>query len=226
MINYLVAALVAFGAMTSHARPVVVELFTSQGCSSCPPADAVLARLASQKEVIAISWPVTYWDRLGWKDTLARPSNTKRQYEYAAALRENGVYTPQAIIDGVTHVVGSQAQQLATLIAARRTVREEMTLSVERTTNGGLFIKTSAAPETVDIRLVSLKASETVAVGRGENSQRKLSYTNIAMADDIVGSGKQAQNLSLTAPPSDRIAVLVESRKTRAILAAALLQLK
>jgi hypothetical protein len=226
MMKFILAACLGFGATSAVARPVVVELFTSQGCSSCPPADAVLARLATQKDVIAISWPVTYWDHLGWKDTLARPANTKRQYEYAAMLQENGVYTPQAIIDGVSHMVGSQLQQIATKIADRRNLRDAVTLSVTRAANGEVQIKTGAVSEPVDIRLVSLKASETVFVGRGENSKRKLTYTNIATADVIVATGTAARTLQIAAPASDRAAVLVESKKTRAILAAALLTLR
>jgi hypothetical protein len=226
MMKYILGIWLASGAISAEARPVVVELFTSQGCSSCPPADAVLARLAKDQNVITISWPVTYWDHLGWKDTLARPSNTKRQYDYAAALRENGVYTPQAVIDGVTHMVGSQAQQIAGKISTRRALRDTVTLSLSRAANGYVQVRTGVAPEPVDIRLVSLKASETVFVGRGENSKRKLTYTNIATADKIVATGTAAQTLQFAVPAADRVAILVESKKTRAILGAAQLSIR
>jgi hypothetical protein len=223
---HLVAACLAFGAMSAHARPVVVELFTSQGCSSCPPADAVLARLSTQKEVIAISWPVTYWDKLGWKDTLARPGNTQRQYRYAAAMQANGVYTPQAVIDGVIHVVGSQQRGLQQEITARQNRRAPIAVSLARTRTGMLQIATSASSTAVDVRFVLLKASATVAVGRGENSQHNLSYTNIATADSVIASGKSGQTLVVPIPIADRVAVLIEDRKTHAILAGALLDLK
>jgi hypothetical protein len=100
-------------------RPVVVELFTSQGCSSCPPADALLAQLAQRHDVLAMSLPITYWDMLGWKDTLASEANTHRQKAYAAAMGHGGIYTPQMIIDGVSDVVGSREGDVETAIAKR-----------------------------------------------------------------------------------------------------------
>lgn len=101
----------------SNHRPVVVELFTSQGCSSCPPADALLGRLSQRREVLAVSLPITYWDMLGWKDTLASESNTRRQKAYARVLGRGGVYTPQMIVDGVDDVVGSREADVETAIA-------------------------------------------------------------------------------------------------------------
>ena len=101
-------------------RPVVVELFTSQGCSSCPPADELLGRLADRRGVLAISLPITYWDMLGWKDTLATSANTHRQKAYAAAMGHGGVYTPQMIVDGVTDVVGSREGDVEAAIAKRQ----------------------------------------------------------------------------------------------------------
>src|SRR6185436_15639063 len=94
-------------APSTPSRPIVVELFTSQGCASCPPADALLGKLAKRGDVIALSLPVTYWDMLGWKDTLASEVFTKRQKAYAAMMGHGGVYTPQVVIDGVVDVVGS-----------------------------------------------------------------------------------------------------------------------
>ena len=95
-------------------RPVraVIELFTSQGCSSCPPADEVLKSYAEQENVIALSLPVDYWDYIGWKDTLASPKNTERQRSYAKSLGSGSVYTPQAVINGVVHVVGSNRSEI------------------------------------------------------------------------------------------------------------------
>lgn len=101
----------------SSVRPVVVELFTSQGCSSCPPADALLGRLSQRRQVIAMSLPITYWDMLGWKDTLASDANTRRQKTYARALGRGGVYTPQMIVEGVEDVVGSREGDVEASIA-------------------------------------------------------------------------------------------------------------
>jgi hypothetical protein len=100
-------------------RPVVVELFTSQGCSSCPPADRLLGRLSSRRDVLAISLPITYWDMLGWKDTLASDVNTHRQKSYASSMGHGGVYTPQMIVDGVTDVVGSRDSEVEAAITRR-----------------------------------------------------------------------------------------------------------
>ncbi|HJW42010.1 MAG TPA: DUF1223 domain-containing protein [Rhizomicrobium sp.] len=116
----LLAALCVAGGAQAGGRPIVVELFTSQGCSSCPPADALLGRLAQRPGVIAISLPITYWDMLGWKDTLASEANTRRQKAYAAAMGHGGVYTPQIVVDGVVDVVGSRVSQVEAAIADRR----------------------------------------------------------------------------------------------------------
>jgi len=117
----LAAALLLGGAAMagSTKRPVIVELYTSQGCNSCPPADELLGRLADRPNVIAMSLPVTYWDMLGWKDTLATDANTKRQKAYAQYMGRGGVYTPQIIVDGVSDVVGSRDSDVESAIARR-----------------------------------------------------------------------------------------------------------
>ena len=112
------------------ARPIVVELFTSQGCSSCPPADLLLGKLAQRPGVIAISLPITYWDMLGWKDTLASEANTRRQKAYAAAMNHGGIYTPQIVVDGVIDVVGSRAANVEAAIAARRAAIQAATATM------------------------------------------------------------------------------------------------
>jgi len=106
-------------AQAGGARPVVVELFTSQGCNSCPQADAYLAKLSQRSDVLALSLPVTYWDMLGWKDTLATDANTRRQKAYAMAMGHGGVYTPQVIVDGVQDIVGSRTANIEAAIDAR-----------------------------------------------------------------------------------------------------------
>lgn len=106
-------------AQAGGVRPVVVELFTSQGCNSCPPADFFLGKLAQRPDVLAVTLPVTYWDMLGWKDSLANEANTRRQKEYAAAMGHGGVYTPQIIVDGVQDVVGSRTVSVEAAIEAR-----------------------------------------------------------------------------------------------------------
>jgi hypothetical protein len=106
-------------AQAGNVRPVVVELFTSQGCNSCPPADLFLGKLTQRSDVLALTLPVTYWDMLGWKDSLANEANTRRQKAYAAAMGHGGVYTPQIIVDGVQDVVGSRIANVEAAIEAR-----------------------------------------------------------------------------------------------------------
>lgn len=121
------AVLAAFAAAAAGAvagEPVVVELYTSQGCSSCPPADALMGKLTQRKDVIGMSLPITYWDMLGWKDTLASDANTRRQKAYAAAMGHGGVYTPQIIVDGTTDVVGSRTAAVEAAIAAAEAQEE------------------------------------------------------------------------------------------------------
>jgi hypothetical protein len=112
-------SMLSSAALAGPPRPVVVELFTSQGCADCPPADVFLGKLAQRPGILAITLPVTYWDMLGWKDTLARDDNTRRQKAYAQAMGRGGVYTPQMIIDGVSDVVGSRTASVEAAIAAR-----------------------------------------------------------------------------------------------------------
>ena len=124
----LAIAALAVATMSAGAgaeRPIVVELYTSQGCSSCPPADAILGRLTKRPGLIALSLPVTYWDMFGWKDTLASEANTRRQKAYAAALGRGGVYTPQIIVDGKADVVGGREEQIGAAIDAAVEARDD-----------------------------------------------------------------------------------------------------
>jgi hypothetical protein len=121
----------ATGAMAGESRPILVELYTSQGCSACVPADALMVKLAKHKGLIAVSLPITYWDMLGWKDTLASEANTRRQKAYASAMGRGGVYTPQVIVDGVKDVVGSREDQVETAIAAAEEARDDATEAIE-----------------------------------------------------------------------------------------------
>ena len=104
------AARAAEGQEPAAANKAVVELFTSQGCSSCPPADALLGRLVEDKSVVALSFSIDYWDYLGWRDTLGSPANSERQRGYARARGDGRVYTPQIVVDGVTHVNGADEE--------------------------------------------------------------------------------------------------------------------
>ena len=200
-------------------RQVVIELYTSQGCSSCPPADALVGHLAERPDLLALSLPVTYWDMLGWKDTLAGETNTRRQKSYAATMRRGGVYTPQIIVDGVTDVVGSREAQVDAAISARRSDMREVPVNV------------SASPEAVHIAigaraekngddatvwLFHVLGRASVRIGAGENKGRNVDYRNVVRDIRAVAIWK-GQPLSLDVPRADQasaaydfIAVIVQ----------------
>jgi hypothetical protein len=170
------------------ATPVAVELFTSQGCSSCPPADALVERLAKEPNTVILTRPVTYWDRLGWKDTLAREENTALQRAYAARGGEgSGVYTPQAVVQGVSAVVGSQELELRRLIVAVKHVPGPL-ISAVATDDGGRSVSISQAVRaSADVSVVALKSQAVVRIGAGENGGRIVRYTNVVLSETSVG---------------------------------------
>ena len=169
---------------STQSRPAIIELFTSQGCSSCPTADAFMEELASMPDVISLSYNVDYWDYLGWRDTLATAANSQRQYDYAKSRGDMDVYTPQIICDGQSHYVGSKRDQiLAAIKRAQSGVPVRWTsMSIER--NGDEFVvKVGAAnvkmQDNGTIWLMSVMPRITVEVERGENAGQKLTYYNV-----------------------------------------------
>lgn len=212
------------------ANPVVLELFTSQGCSSCPPADRLLEDFARDPSLLAISRPVTYWDKMGWKDTLARKENTDLQWAYVHNFSPGtGIYTPQMVVNGTKATIGSHRQEILDLIAQAREV-SPVALAVKASDGGGYAVglsgKTDADAELV---LVALDSSAKVAIGKGENSGRTLSYTNVVLDEQKLGDwrgGKQAFQVAptlLSAPGADRFAVLLRVLKGGPVLAGAML---
>jgi hypothetical protein len=166
----------------------IVELFTSQGCSSCPPADALMVKLAGEHGILPLTLPVEIWDYLGWKDTLAKPTFTRRQKAYAAQVAGKRVYTPQAIVNGSTHCVGSDFSAITRL---RRISTSRLGAKLAILANGDDWRLRGELPVTLDItaRLVALpfRARETVQIGRGENSGRTITYANVVR--DILDLG-------------------------------------
>jgi hypothetical protein len=200
-------------------RQVVVELYTSQGCSSCPPADALVGHLADRPDLLALSLPVTYWDMLGWKDTLASEANTRRQKAYASVMGRGGIYTPQIIVDGVTDVVGSREAQLESAISARRSDMREVPLSVSASPDA-VHIAIGALPEKgagdATVWLFHVLSRASVRISAGENKGRSIDYHNVVRDARAVAIWK-GQPLSLDVPRGDQgagdydaIAVLVQ----------------
>jgi hypothetical protein len=167
----------------------VIELFTSQGCSSCPPADRLLGELAKRPEIIALSLPVDYWDYIGWKDTLASPRFSARQKAYAALLDTHKVYTPQAVVNGVAEAVGSDRDELEQAISASKTAQIEGVPPILLSDlNGSLKIDIPAGagfPANVMIMRVAHKTM--VKIGRGENAGNAVTYTNVVRAMHTLG---------------------------------------
>jgi len=180
-------ALAASLAARAQTQGPVVELFTSQGCSSCPAADSFLAELADRGDVIALSLHVDYWDYIGWKDTLAQPAHSERQKGYAETLRGRRVYTPQMVIDGAAHEVGSNR---AGVLAALERGRAAPRLPVELSREAGhvlVRIPAGAADGDATIWLVRYDALHKVEIGRGENRGRAIAYRNVVREISSLG---------------------------------------
>jgi hypothetical protein len=185
MRNAWLSSLIVVGVMCSlpgnaSAEPArkVVELFTSQGCNSCPPADRLAAELARDPGNVLISLPVDYWDYLGWKDSFAKPAFTARQKAYARARGDMQVYTPQAVVDGVTHAVGSDNEAIDTAVSAPLEVPVSGTIAGDQ-----LRVDVAGAsgkPKDAQVWLVPILSAASVAIGRGENAGATVTYTNIA----------------------------------------------
>lgn len=178
----LILMLSLMPALTTQAasRPLLVELFTSQGCSSCPPADAALSALAEDPQVLALAWHVDYWDGLGWKDPFSSALATSRQHRYA---RTQGfdVYTPQLVVEGRRAVIGSDRAATAEALRAARTSLQAVPASLQRE---GAAVRievgaTSAAVGTAHLELVSYEPSATTAIAAGENAGRRIAYSHI-----------------------------------------------
>jgi hypothetical protein len=184
-------------------RPVVVELFTSQGCDSCPPADALLSRLVDRKDVIAMSLPVTDWDMLGWKDTLATEANTRRQKAYATAMGHGGVYTPEMIVDGISDVVGSREAAIDTTVASRESDLAFVPVELRATpTEIHIAVGSGDTNSYATIWLFHILGKATVNVGMGENGGRTLTYRNVVRDVKAVGMWK-GQTVTLDLPRND-----------------------
>jgi hypothetical protein len=147
-------------------RPVVLELFTSQGCSSCPPADAILAELAGRKDIIALGFHIDYWDNLGWKDPLSAPGSTARQHAYAAQFGRHEVYTPQLVVDGRTQVVGSERDAVLRAIAQA----QPQSAAAVNFASDGRSVSVGAGTGQGKIILVRYIRDRTDAVHAGENA--------------------------------------------------------
>lgn len=166
----------------------VVELFTSQGCSSCPPADALLEEIARRPGVLALSLPVDYWDRLGWKDTFGSPAYSERQRAYAIERGDGAVYTPQAVVNGGPHMNGSSESSIDSALSGRA---PQLSVPVDLSRSGtGVSISIGSAKGGAKSGMVLVMpylGARQVEIGRGENAHRAITYTNIVRRIDVLG---------------------------------------
>lgn len=172
--------------------PVVVELFTSQGCAACPPADEMMADLAAREDVIALSLHVDYWNYLGWEDTFSQAIFTERQYGYGRAAGSNVVYTPQLIVGGLDRVMGARGMELADRIAAHEALPDPVQINVTAEGSDTAYViearwvDADPAPPMV-VQLVGYSPREVVDISRGENAGRVAEYHNVVLSWIVVG---------------------------------------
>ncbi len=220
----LIALLAATVATPAYAQPVVLELFTSQGCSSCPPADALLAKLAQSPDVLALSFHVHYWDYLGWRDPFASPDNTQRQHSYAAALHQRGVFTPQLIAGGAYSAVGNSDYEVNRAILEARSAMQptELTLAAKYNT---LHIHVGKGQQTAaGVYAVTYKRNASTQVLAGENGGHTLTSINNVTSVSKLGTWQGTTSdytLPLVPSPDDGIAVLVQEENHGHIVTAA-----
>jgi hypothetical protein len=207
----------------------VVELFTSQGCSSCPPADRLLGELAARADIVALSFHVNYWDRLGWKDPFASASTTARQRGYARVQAQANVYTPQMMVNGVVHGPGNDPGELDRLLARgskSNPLRPGPTLT--SAPDGGVVVGLPARPDVVDdhdVWLIAYDRAHTTAVARGENRGATLVNRNVVRSLEKLATWRGAAaswTLGTERMPAQRsVAILVQRRDLGPMLGAA-----
>jgi len=225
LVACIIGSSIAVGAAGAEAadanHPVVVELFQSQGCSSCPPANANVNALTERPDVLALSFAVTYWDSLGWKDTFAKSQFTDRQWQYARAMRQENVYTPQVVVNGRVEGVGAERGEIEALI--RRADRTGGPVIAMK--NGSAEIGASQAPaQGADVWLIRYDPSLIeVPVLRGENAGRTLPHKNVVRELVRLGGWSgEAKRFSLPAgDPALTTAIIVQTSGAGPILAAA-----
>jgi hypothetical protein len=219
-------ASLAMGATPAGAEPrAVVELFTSQGCSSCPPADRLLGELARDPSLVAMSLPIDYWDYIGWKDTLAKPRHAARQRFYAKTRGDGDVFTPQVVVNGVTHAVGSDKAAIEQAIAESRRDGATLSLPVKIAVADGKLnvsvltsnVNVLASTETAsgEVWLCALGRAVPVTIGRGENSGHTITYHNVVRhwvkLGDWTGTARTFTVPAADFEAADAVAVIVQS---------------
>ena len=225
-ITTVAGALLAPGGEAGAGSPrprAVVELFTSQGCGKCPPADTLLTTLSADPSLVTLSYAVDYWDYLGWKDTAAKPEFTRRQRAYAEVRGDHAVYTPQMVINGRVHVVGSDRAAVERAIADQAHETPRPTVEVEaETTPDTLIVRIADAPADLTVSratvwLARYETTRSIPIRKGENSGRTVTYTHLVTTLQPIGMWKgKAVRIEMprrdkTQDPGEGCAVLVQA---------------
>ncbi|MCT7376451.1 DUF1223 domain-containing protein [Chelativorans salis] len=215
----LLVLIIPFHIQAAERPAGVVELFTSQGCSSCPPADALLAELAERDDVVALAYHVDYWDYLGWKDEMATPENSARQRAYGETF-DRSVYTPQVVVNGQRDIVGSHRKEIYAAIDKGSEGNAALPVDVDiSSSNGSVFVNVGAAetaPADTHIVVVYYKPRRVVSIRGGENRGRSIEYRNIVTSFQTVGMW-HGKAMRLELPKSEMVkkgghcAVLLQS---------------
>ncbi len=216
------------GPALAEDRPlVVVELFTSQGCSSCPPADGLIRELATgHPDVLPLALHVDYWDYIGWEDKFARPEHTKRQKAYAYAAGMRSIYTPQMVIGGVDHVIGYKPMAVAETIAAHHMAAPRVVLTGALEDGvahlQAVPLEGEALPAQMEAVLVRYTEHAAVRITRGENAGHTLDYANIVTGMEVVGAWNGQANWVFDVPVDGDTpaAILLQTAGSGPILAA------
>lgn len=196
-------------AAAAQVQPVLVELFTSQSCSSCPPADVLLGELAGRPDVLALSYHVTYWNRLGWRDRFSLPEATERQRRYAATLGHNQIYTPQTVIQGQRDAVGSNRAAIAAAIRAATPGQVRLSL---REAGPVVSVDAGAGEGSATFWLIGYDRQHVTPVASGENRGRTLTHSHVVRSLSPLGEWRgQAMGLTGTRPAGERVAVLLQA---------------
>ncbi|MFC4314435.1 DUF1223 domain-containing protein [Steroidobacter flavus] len=221
----LVGLVLSAGAV---AHPVVVELFTSEGCSSCPPADALLGELARKPGIVALAYHVDYWDDGGWQDRFSIPEATQRQRGYVRRLSKSGAFTPQIVVSGDTSLVGSNRLEVERAVKGDR---DALRMSLSREGNDLYVHFLEAWRESMDVYLVSYLSEATARIDGGENAHRTLKHFNVVRSFKRLGTWN-GRPQRMIAPLSDLprdasgVAVILQRKNQGAVAGAATLALR
>ncbi len=210
IIPIIAAAFAALSTPVWADNPVVVELFTSQGCSSCPPADKLFHELADREDVIALSLHVDYWDYIGWKDEFADPRNAERQRGYAAVAGRRSIYTPQMVVNGTTDIVGTRPMQLSKAISDHAAKASQLDMTLTRDADDVLIsAQANGVSGPLIVQMLRYAPIRKAKITRGENAGHTLEYANVSEGWLILGEWNGATPLEMRAKAEGDLPIVV-----------------